>query len=156
MNREEQRRSLVIAEMDRGTLSVGEGGAVLGVSARQARRLLAAYRQRGIAALVRGNRGRVPVNAVDEETRQAIIAFATERYAGFNHVHLTEQLGEQEGIALSRSSVPRILGAAGISSPRAHGVRPRIAAVGHAIPERGCSCRLMPVRTIGWKDAAPG
>jgi len=39
-------------------------------------------------------------------------------YVGFNQVHLTEQLGEVEGIALSRSSVRRILGVAGIGSPR--------------------------------------
>ena len=118
VNRAEQQRSLVIAEMDRGTLSVGEGGAVLGVSARQGRRLLAAYRQRGIVALVHGNRGRVPVNAVAAETRQAVVTLASERYKGFNQVHLTEQLGEVEGSALSRSSVRRILGAAGIGSPR--------------------------------------
>jgi len=104
--------------MDRGESSVGEGAALLGVSARQARRLLAAYRQRGVAALAHGNRGRVPTNAVDEETRRMVVTLATERYKGFNQVHLTEQLGEMEGIALSRSSVRRILGAAGIGSPR--------------------------------------
>ena len=118
VNRAEEQRSLVIAEMDRGTLSVGEGAAVLGVSARQGRRVLAAYRQRGIVAVVHGNRGRVPVNAADEQTRQAVVMLATGRYKGFNQVHLTEQLGEGEGIALSRSSVRRILGAAGIGSPR--------------------------------------
>jgi len=118
VNRQEQQRSLVIAEVDRGTLSVGEGAAVLGVSARQGRRLLTAYRQRGIAAVVHDNRGKVPSNAVDEETRQAVVTLASTRYVGFNQVHLTEQLGEVEGITLSRSSVRRILGAAGIGSPR--------------------------------------
>jgi len=108
----------VIAEVDRGTLAVGEGAALLGVSARHVRRILTAYRQRGVAALAHGNRGTVPTNAVDEETRQQIVTLATERYKGFNQVHLTEQLGKQEGITLSRSSVRRILGAAGIGSPR--------------------------------------
>jgi len=105
VNRAEQQRRLVIADRERGTLSVGKGGAVLGASARQARRLLAAGRQRGIATVVPGNRGRGPVNAVDAETRQAIIALATERYVGFNQVHLTEQLGDEEGIARLRSRV---------------------------------------------------
>jgi transposase len=118
VNKEEQQRGLVIAEVDRGALSVGEGAAALGVSARQVRRILTAYRQRGVAALVHGNRGKVPTNAVDEETRQRIIALATGKYVGFNQVHLTEQLGEREGIAVSRSSVRRILGAVGIGSPR--------------------------------------
>jgi transposase len=118
VNRQEQQRGLVIAKVDRGILSVGEGAAVLGVSARQARRMLATYRQQGIAAVVHGNRGRASSNAVDEETRQAVVTLASTRYVGFNQVHLTEQLGEVEGITLSRSSVRRILGAAGIGSPR--------------------------------------
>jgi transposase len=114
----EQQRGLVVAQVDRGAISVAEGAAVLGVSVRQVKRLLAAYRQRGVAALAHGNRGKAPSNAVDEETRHAVVALATARYKGFNQVHLTEQLSEQEGIVLSRSSVRRILGAAGIGSPR--------------------------------------
>ncbi len=118
VNRQEQQRGLVVARMDRGESSVGEGAALLGVSVRQARWLLAAYRQRGAAALVHGNRGRVPTNAVDEETRRMVVTLATQRYGGFNQVHLTEQLSEQEGITLSRSSVRRILAKAGIGSAR--------------------------------------
>ncbi len=118
VNAKEQRRGLVIAQIDRGELMVAQGATLLGVSARQGRRLLAAYRQRGVAALAHGNRGKVPINGVDEETRQAVVALASTRYVGFNQVHLTEQLGEREGVALSRSSVRRILGAAGIGSPR--------------------------------------
>jgi len=38
VNRAEQQRRLVIADRGRGTLSVGEGGAVRGVSAWQVRR----------------------------------------------------------------------------------------------------------------------
>ena len=118
VNKQEQQRSLVIAEVDRGALSVGEGATLLGRSERQVRRVLTAYRQQGIAALMHGNRGIVPMNAVDEETRQQVVMLASTRYVGFNQVHLTEQLGEVEGITLSRSSVRRILGEAGIGSPR--------------------------------------
>lgn len=58
VNAKEQRRGLVIAQVDRGEVLVAEGAA-----------LLAAYRQRGVAALAHGNRGKAPRNAVDEETR---------------------------------------------------------------------------------------
>jgi hypothetical protein len=71
-----------------------------------------------VAALAHGNRGQGARNAVDEETRHAVVALATEKYTGFNQVQLTEQLEAHEGIVLSRSSVRRILGAAGIGSPR--------------------------------------
>jgi len=118
MNSKEQGRGLVIAQMDRGELSVAQGARLLAVSVRHGRRLLTAYRQRGVAALAHGNRGRVPRNAVNEEIRHAVVTLATGKYVGFNQVHLTEQLGDREGIVLSRSSVRRMLGAAGIDSPR--------------------------------------
>jgi transposase len=118
MNSKEQRRGLVIAQMDRGELSVEEGADLLRLSVRHGRRLLAAYREEGVAALAHGNRGKVATNAVDEETRQQIVILATGKYVGFNQVHLTEQLAANEGITLSRSSVRRILGEAGIGSPR--------------------------------------
>src|SRR5258708_32489525 len=92
LNAQEQQRALVVAQVDRGMLSVSEGAVLLHRSPRQTRRLLAAYRQRGVAALAHGNRGQVASNAVDEETRHAVVALATEKYPGFNQVHLTEQL----------------------------------------------------------------
>ena len=49
-----------------------------------------AARQRGVAALAHGNRGKVPTNAVDEETRQAVVRLASTRYVGFNQVHLID------------------------------------------------------------------
>ena len=45
-------------------------------------------------------------------------ALAEGRYAGFNHTHLTEMLAEREGIALSRSTVRRVLLAGGVRSLR--------------------------------------
>ncbi len=62
VNRQEQQRGLMIAAVDRGTLSVREGAAVLGVSARHVR---TAYRQWGVAALAHGNRGKAPTNAAE-------------------------------------------------------------------------------------------
>ncbi|HCG00828.1 MAG TPA: hypothetical protein DEV93_09840, partial [Chloroflexi bacterium] len=154
VSRQEQQRGLVIAEVDRGALSVGEGAAVLDVSARHVRRILTAYRQRGVAALAHGNRGKVPTNAVDEETRQAVVTLASTRYVGFNQVHLTEQLGEVEGLALSRSSVRRILGAAGIGSPRKRRApqhrsrRPRYPKAGMLVHAAQRAPRCQPARLV--------
>jgi hypothetical protein len=46
------------------------------------------------------------------------VDLARGRYEGFNHHHLTELLAEQEGLVVSRSSVWRILTAAGLKSSR--------------------------------------
>ena len=91
---------------------------ILGVSERHMRRLLNAYRRDGAAALARGNRGRPPHNAVSESEAAAVVRLASTKYAGTNHTHLAELLGEREGISLSRPTVSRILVKAGIGSPR--------------------------------------
>ena len=80
--------------------------------------MLAAYRERGAAALAHGNRGRRPHNATAPGEAAVVVQLATERYEGANHTHLTELLSEREGIDLSRPTVRRILTRAGIGSPR--------------------------------------
>ena len=91
---------------------------VLNLSLRHVRRLVAAYRKEGVTALAHGNRGRKPHHALDENLRERVLELAQSTYAGCNTQHFTELLVEREGIALSRSSVRRILLQAGIKSPR--------------------------------------
>jgi transposase len=95
-----------------------EAAGMLGLSERQVGRLLAAYRQRGPAALVHGNRGRRPAHALAPEIRQRVVELARGRYAGFNDQHLTEKLAQEHGLALGRTTVRQILRAAGVPSPR--------------------------------------
>ncbi len=90
----------------------------MGLCVRQVRRLLAAYRREGVAAIAHGNRGRRPVHALGEGVGKVVVALAQGPYAGLNHYHLTELLGERECLCLSRSTVRRILVAAGLKSPR--------------------------------------
>lgn len=118
LNEREQRRVIVLTQVVSGALSVAGAAERLQLSARQTKRLLAGFRREGVVALVHGNRGRQPAHALSEETRDAVRGLAMGKYVGFNQVHLAEQLGEVEGIALSRSSVRRILLAHGIRSPR--------------------------------------
>ena len=109
---------MVLNQVERGDLRGKQAAALMGLCLRQMRRLLAAYRKEGSAALSHGNRGHRPVHALSEETGKQVIALAQGRYAGFNHHHLTELLAEREGLVLSRSSVWRILTAAGLRSSR--------------------------------------
>src|SRR4030042_1639906 len=102
LNRKEQKRLMVLNEVERGKMRGGEAAGVLGISLRQTWRLLAAYRRKGASGLAHGNRGRKPVNAIREEVRSQIVDLAATRYAGFNHQHLTELLADGEGIQLSR------------------------------------------------------
>ena len=100
------------------TLHQQEQAALMDLSERHARRLLAAYRELGAGALAHGNRSRRPRNAVPEAVAAAVVRLATTRYPGANHTHLTELLEEHEGLVLSRPTVRRILTRAGMPSPR--------------------------------------
>lgn len=97
---------------------ITQAAEIMGISERHTKRLLAAYRKEGVAALAHGNRGRRPHNAVPKEAAAAVVRLASNGYAGANHSHFTELLREREGIDLSRPTVRRILVKAGIGSPR--------------------------------------
>jgi len=118
LNKKEQRRLVVLNQVDRGEMIGRQVAEVLDLSLRQVRRLLAAYRKEGAAALAHGNRGRKPHHALNEGQRKQVLALAQSTYTGCNTQHFTELLAEREGIALSRSSVRRILLKVGVKSPR--------------------------------------
>jgi len=118
VTQQEQKRQMVLAQIDRGEASVAQAAELLGLSLRQVQRLHAAYSKEGMAALTHGNRGRTPSNAVDPAIREEVIRLVQSRYLGINHQHLTELLAEREGIMLSCSTLKRILTAASMTSPR--------------------------------------
>ncbi len=118
LNLKEERRLQLINEIERRHITGKQGAEILQISLRHFRRLLAAYRQEGAAAMAHGNRGRRPAHALDNQVKESVVTLARTRYIGFNTQHFTELLVEREGIGLSRSSVRCILLGAGIGSPR--------------------------------------
>lgn len=120
---------LTLAQQDQGRLylmnkvlwggvGVVEAASVMGLSERQVWRILKAYKEKGAVALVHGNRGHQPPNAVPGEIRQKVINLARNKYAGLNQTHFSEILAEREGIMLSRSVIRNILKEACIASRR--------------------------------------
>jgi transposase len=118
LSMKDQKRLQVISELDAGRVTGREGAELMGVSVRQARRLLAAYRRKGVEAVVHGNRGRTPATRTPEAIRDQVLALAHTTYKDYNDQHFTEELAEQHGIVLSRSTVRRIRRQAELDSPR--------------------------------------
>ena len=118
LTQKEQARLQVLNGVLSYQVGVEEAAEVLGVSVRHTWRILAAYRKEGAAALAHGNRGRWPTNTLSAEIRRQVVALARQRYTKVNHTHLTELLAEREGLVVSRSTVRRLLLAAGMPSPR--------------------------------------
>jgi transposase len=118
LTKREQDRLMVLNWMEIGRIIAREAGEVLGLSLRHVRRILAAYRKEGAAALAHGNRGRRPHNALSDELKKRVLELAQSTYSGCNTQHFTELLAEREGITVSRSAVRLILLGAGVRSPR--------------------------------------
>jgi transposase len=118
LNSKEQKRLMVISKVERGEVGGGEAAALLGISLRHFRRIMAGYRREGARALAHGNRGRRPANVLDGVLSERVTELASSIYAGCNTQHFTELLAEREDIRVSRSSVRRILMAKGLSGPR--------------------------------------
>ena len=114
----EQTSIQVLNAVLEGEVTVAEAAGLMGVSERHGRRLLAAYRKEGAAAIAHGNRGRKSATTTCLRTQQKVMELAEGPYAGLNHTHLTEMLAEREDVHLSRSTVRRVLLAGGLPSPR--------------------------------------
>jgi transposase len=114
----EQQRLVVLNRVLTGDLTAAEAATVLERSVRQVRRMLAAYRKEGAAALAHGNRGRTPTHALDPALEARVIGLARTAYAGCNDTHVSELLAEREGIVVSRHTVRRLRVAAGLERPR--------------------------------------
>ena len=92
LTQKEQTRLQVLNSLMADHMTLEQAATLMGVSARHTRRILAAYRRDGAAALAHGNRGRRPANATPDPLASDVVLLARTRYAGVNHTHLSELL----------------------------------------------------------------
>lgn len=118
LNRKEQKRLKVLNEVIAGHMTGKQAAEMLDLSLRHVRRMLAGYRQEGLAALAHGNRGRASPRRTAEAIRAKVIELAKGDYHDYNNKHFTEELEERHQITLSLSTVRRIRHSAGLASPR--------------------------------------
>ena len=114
----EQQRAQVLPRVQAGLLTAAGAARLLGLSIRHIRRLLAAVRKKGLAALAHGNRDRRSPRRSADALQARVLTLARTRYRGCNDCHLTQLLAEREDIHLSRATIQRWLRKAGIGSPR--------------------------------------
>ena len=118
LNPKEQSRLQVLNSLLAEHVTLDQAATLMGVSTRQTRRLLATYREKGVAAVAHGHRGRKSPNATPETARLEVLHLARTRYTGTNHTHLRELLNEREGTDIGRTTLRRILVNAGLKSPQ--------------------------------------
>src|ERR1043165_1408662 len=106
-----------------GRETVGRAAKLLGISARQMKRLRRRMKEQGMQGLLHARRGKAPWNKTASEKVKEVVGLAQGRYQGLNDTHLSEKLKEKETIDISRASVQRILRQAGIAAVRKRGVK---------------------------------
>jgi transposase len=118
MSQEELRRLDVIRRLEARRLTTKEAGEVLGITERQVRRLRRRVEKEGAQGLAHRSRGRASARKTKASVTKRVVGLMRKLYAGFNDQHFTEKLAAVEGIALSRSTVRRLLRQAGIGAAR--------------------------------------
>jgi transposase len=120
MTKKELVRVHVIKSLIEDKMTSRDAAEVLNLSERQIKRLKAGVKKEGEVFVIHKNRGRKPKHTIPGEIREEIVSLVRNKYKGVNYTHLAELLREEEGIAISQSSVSRILKAKGIKSRKKH------------------------------------
>lgn len=115
---DEQKKYEVIRKLVDTQGNKDRAAMTLGMTRRQVDRLIIAYKEKGKAAFIHGNKGRKPAITTPDEVRRTVVDLCRTKYYEANFVHFTELLERNEGISLSVSAVTGFLEAAHILSPR--------------------------------------
>lgn len=122
MSERERRRMVELERVERREKTLAQAGEAMGVSYRHAKRLYAAYRQRGASALAHKGRGRRGNRRIGEELRERALALVGEHYADFGPTLAAEQLAERHEMKVDHETLRRWMIKAGIWQTR-HGER---------------------------------
>jgi len=139
MSTKELSRLEVMQRLAEKRMRQQEAASVLGVSVRQVKRLIRAYRRQGAQGLISKRRGRPSNNRLAEATRQKALDLLKSKYQGFGPTLACEKLVELEGLQISDESVRQLMIAEGLWKPRkarkvaVHQMRERRACFGELV-----------------------
>src|SRR3972149_9318193 len=95
--KELKRLKIIQAIIDRKMMQT-EGGKILGLTARQIRRIINRVKRNGDKGLCHRTRGRHSNRRKPAELRDIVIKLHQEKYSGFGHTLMAEKLGELDNI----------------------------------------------------------
>ena len=87
-----------------GSMTLASAAAVMGVSRRQAQRLLRRLRTEGAAAIRHRGRGRPSNNRIRDGVRDCALALVRENHADFGPTLAAQKLAERHGLRVSRET----------------------------------------------------
>jgi transposase len=121
MSAQELKRAGVLARVVAETLTLRGAAVLMGVSYRQAKRLLGRYRAQGAAGLRHGSAGRVSNRATLARVRTQVVALVRRKYSGgvderFGPTLAAEHLASEDGLTVDHETLRRWMLAAGLWS----------------------------------------
>jgi transposase len=147
-------RLRVIRRVVEGRLPQKQAATMMGVTARHARRLLAAYKLHGAAGLVSKKRGRPGNRGKPAAVKERALALVRELYGDFGPTLAAEKLKELHDLVVSRETLRHWMRASGLwatrkdRAPMPHQPRFRPEALGELVRSTDAS-------TTGSRTAAP-
>jgi len=139
MSSKELSRLEIMQKLAEKRMRQKEAARILGLSVRQVKRLLRAYRHHGAQGLVSKRRGRPSNNRLSEERRGKALRLLKGKYKGFGPTLACEKLVEVEGVKISAESVRQLMIAEGLWKARkarkvaVHQMRARRACLGELV-----------------------
>ena len=109
MSNKEIKRLEVMQKLEDKQMRQQEAAEELGVSTRQVKRLLRAYRKEGAEGLVSKRRGKPSNNQLDEAIRQKALDLLNGKYKGFGPTLAHEKLVEVEGLTFSDEWIRQLM-----------------------------------------------
>lgn len=114
----DEKKLIVVQRVMDGTMDIGRGARVVGLSERQMYRLMAWVREEGPSGLIHGNRGNQYRRKYDVAMKEKVLGLVREKYQDVNDSHLAELLKEQEAIGIGRESLRQLLRGSGVLPKR--------------------------------------
>ena len=105
MSAKERERLVVVRAVGEGRLKQAAAAERLGVSVRQVKRLVRAWRGSGAAGLVSKRRGQPSARRIDEQSKRGWIDLIRQRYPDFGPTLACEQLAEHHAFTHSRETL---------------------------------------------------
>ena len=143
MSKEELRRLEILQKVDEKRMRQQSAAEILGLSVRQVKRLMRAYRREGAKGLVSKQRGKPSHHQLDPGIERAALDLLKGSYADFGPTLAQEKLVEREGLKISLGSVRKLMIAEGLWKPRkarqgkVHPMRERRACFGELVQMDG-------------------
>ena len=118
MSERELNRIEVLSQVTQGRMTIVTAANVLGLSRRQAHRLLKDSQTDGPAAIRHKARGRRSNNRIDPAVREFAVTLVRENYLDFGPTFAAEKLSEDHGLKVSRETLRKWMQEDGIWLPR--------------------------------------